>query len=185
MTVGLALQGSLSNLAGGILILLMKPFVIGDYIIQGSDEGTVTEIGLVYTKLLTSDNRVVMIPNGQLSDDSLTNVTSSTTRRLDITVGISYNADLKDAKAILDRLGREDPARLPDQEMNVFVSELGDSAVILGLRFWVNNGDYWQANWRLNEQIKLEFDAAGIEIPYNQLDVHLTGAGDAKNIKKL
>ncbi len=176
VTIGLALQGSLSNLAGGILILLMKPFVIGDYIIQGSDEGTVTEIGLVYTKLLTGDNRVVMIPNGQLSDDSLTNVTSSTTRRLDITVGISYNADLQAAKAILERLVREDPARLEDQEMNVFVSALGDSAVILGLRFWVNNGDYWKAKWRLNEQIKLEFDAAGIEIPYNQLDVHLTNS---------
>ncbi len=181
VTVGLALQGSLSNLAGGILILLMKPFVIGDYIIQGSDEGTVKEIGLVYTKLVTGDNRIVMIPNGQLSNDSLTNVTSSTTRRLDITVGISYNSDLKAAKAILDRLGQEEPARLADQEMNVFVSELADSSVILGLRFWVKSGEYWPAKWRLNEQIKLEFDAAGIEIPYNQLDVHLTSQ---QNLKK-
>lgn len=173
VAIGLALQGSLANFAGGILILLMKPFVIGDYIIQGENEGTVREIGLVYTRLQTGDGRRVMIPNGELADSSLINVSANHTRRLDLSVGISYDSDIRLAKEILKRLGEQDPARLEEQDVTVYVSELADSAVKLGLRLWVNCGDYWAARWRLTEEIKLEFDKAGVEIPFNQLDVHM------------
>ena len=173
VAVGLALQGSLANVAGGILILVMKPFVIGDYIVQGENEGTVREIGLVYTRLQTPDNRRVMIPNGKLADSSLINVTANPTRRLDLLVGVSYQADIRLAKDILKRLGESDPARLTEQEVLVFVSELADSSVNLGLRLWVSTGDYWAAKWRLTEEIKLEFDQAGVEIPFQQMDVHM------------
>jgi len=173
VAIGLALQGSLSNFAGGVLILLMKPFVIGDYIVEGSYEGTVKEIGLVYTKLVTTDNRTVLIPNGKLADSSVVNVSANPTRRLDLAVGISYESDIETAKAILRRLAEEDPARLAEQDITVFVSELGDSSVNLGLRLWVEAANYWTAKWRLTEEIKLEFDKAGVEIPYQQVDVHM------------
>lgn len=173
VAIGLALQGSLANFAGGILILVMKPFVIGDYIVQGENEGTVREIGLVYTRLQTPDNRRVMIPNGKLADSSLINVTANPTRRLDLIVGVSYQADIRQAKEILKRLGESDPARLAEQDVLVFVSELAESSVNLGLRLWVATGDYWTAKWRLTEEIKLEFDRAGVEIPFQQVDVHM------------
>lgn len=173
VAIGLALQGSLANFAGGILILMMKPFVIGDYIIQGDNEGVVREIGIVYTRLQTADNRRVMIPNGKLADSSLINVSANPTRRLDLSVGIGYRSDLKLAKEILQRLAQQDPDRLADQDVTVFVAELADNSVNLGLRLWVASENYWAAKWRLTETIKLEFDQAGIEIPYHQLDVHM------------
>ncbi len=173
VAIGLALQGSLSNFAGGILILLMKPFVVGDYLVAGGMEGKVKEIGLVYTKLTTGDNREALIPNGSLANGNMINVTANPTRRVDITVGIGYNSDLKRAKEILKKLGEQDPDRLEDQEVVVFVGELGASSVNLGLRIWTEAGNYWNAKWRLTEQIKEEFDKAGIEIPFNQLDVHM------------
>lgn len=173
VAIGLALQGSLSNFAGGILILLMKPFVIGDYIIQSENEGTVKEIGLVYTKLQTVDNRLVLIPNGKLADSSLINVSANPVRRLDLTVGISYGSDLKLAKEILRRLADGVTCRITDRPVEVFVSELADSSVNLGLRVWLPTGEYWTVKWQLTEQIKLEFDKAGVEIPYGQLDVHV------------
>ena len=121
VAVGLALQGSLSNFAGGVLILLMKPFVIGDYIVQGNTEGTVKEIGLVYTELITADNRLIVIPNGTLIDSSIVNVTATGKRRLELSVGIGYKSDLKKAKEVLIRLGENDPARDPENPVNVFV----------------------------------------------------------------
>ena len=127
VAVGLALQGSLSNFAGGVLILLMKPFVIGDYIVQGNTEGTVKEIGLVYTELITADNRLIVIPNGTLIDSSIVNVTATGKRRLELSVGIGYKSDLKKAKEVLIRLGENDPARDPENPVNVFVSELAES----------------------------------------------------------
>lgn len=134
VAVGLALQGSLSNFAGGVLILLMKPFVIGDYIVQGNTEGTVKEIGLVYTELITADNRLIVIPNGTLIDSSIVNVTATGKRRLELSVGIGYKSDLKKAKEVLIRLGENDPARDPENPVNVFVSELAESSVKLGLQ---------------------------------------------------
>jgi small conductance mechanosensitive channel len=173
LAIGLALQGSLSNFAGGILLLILKPFKIGDYIIaQGTgNEGTVTNIDIFYTKLLTVDNKMIAMPNGNLINSSITNVTNEDIRRLDITVGISYESDLKKAKKILEDILLSDPVRLEEKELNVFVSELADSAVILGGRMWVKTEEYWPAKWRIIEALKLTFDENDIIIPFNQLDI--------------
>lgn len=175
VAVGLALQGSLSNIAGGVLILLLKPFKVGDYIVQGSLEGTVTEIQLFYTTLSTPDNKKIVIPNGQLSDNSLINVTGADTRRLDIQVGISYGSDIRRAKDILLQLGNQDPDVLREEEKAPMaaVTELADSSVNMLLRVWTPTEKYWEVKFRLNEAVKLSFDEAGIEIPFNQLDVHV------------
>ena len=174
VAVGLALQGSLSNFAGGVLILLMKTFVIGDYIVQGNTEGTVKEIGLVYTELITADNRIIVIPNGTLIDSSIVNVTATGKRRLELSVGIGYKSDLKKAKEVLIRLGENDPARDPENPVNVFVSELAESSVNLGLHVWVSSSEYWNAKWRLTENIKMAFDEEGIEIPFKQVEISVT-----------
>lgn len=174
VAVGLALQGSLSNFAGGVLILLMKPFVIGDYIVQGNTEGTVKEIGLVYTELITADNRLIVIPNGTLIDSSIVNVTAMGKRRLELSVGIGYKSDLKKAKEVLIRLGENDPARDPENPVNVFVAELAESSVNLGLHVWVSSSEYWNAKWRLTENIKMAFDEEGIEIPFKQVEISVT-----------
>lgn len=175
LAIGLAFQGSLSNFAGGILLLILKPFKIGDYIIEQStgNEGTVTNIDIFYTKLLTVDNKMVAMPNGNVINSSITNVTNEDFRRLDIKVGINYKSDLKKAKDIMEAILRSDPARVEDKELDVFVSELGPSAVILGGRMWVKTEEYLQAKWRVVEEIKITFDENGIDIPFNQLDVHI------------
>lgn len=175
VAIGLAVQGSLANLAGGVLILLLKPFRVGDYIQESSTghEGTVTEIQIFYTRLLTADNKAVVLPNGQLANNSIVNITSQKDRRMDIMVGISYQADLKRAKEVLEAVLREDEAVLQEKDMLVFVSELGSSSVNLGVRCWLKQEDFWAGKWRITENCKLALDAAGIEIPYNQLDVHV------------
>ena len=180
VAVGLALQGSLSNFAGGILILLLKPFVVGDYIAvpQEGIEGTVKEIQIFYTKMATVDNQTVVVPNSILTSNSLTNVRARPERKLDLKVGISYDADMKQAKHIIEEILHRDLSVIQDEEIVVFVSDLADSAVMIGLRAWVKTEEYWAARWRILEQIKTEFDQAGIEIPYNQLTVHLSGDGD-------
>lgn len=178
VAIGLAVQGSLSNLAGGVLILLLKPFRVGDYIQENAtgNEGTVTEIQIFYTKLLTADNRTVILPNGQLANNSIVNVTAQKDRRMDIVVGVSYKADLKQAKEVLENVLREDEAVLKDKDMLVFVSELDSSSVNLGVRCWFKQEDFWTGKWRVTENCKLALDAAGIEIPFNQLDVHVSGS---------
>lgn len=175
VAIGLALQGGLSNLAGGVIILILRPFVIGDYIIEnsGKQEGTVVKIDLFYTTLFTVDNRRITVPNGALTNSSIVNVTAKDNRKLEIKVGISYQADLKKAKKILETLLHEDASIMSDQEMQVFVDELAADSVILGLRAWVKTEEYWATKWRLNEKIKLTFDEQGIEIPFPQLDVHI------------
>lgn len=179
LALGLALQGSLSNFAGGILILMMKPFKVGDYILCEGMEGTVSSIGLVYTTLHTLDNKQVIMPNGTLSGSVLTNVTAQDRRRLEIKVGISYTADLRRAKELLHRLVETHPAIMKDEPVVSFVDELGESAVIIGARGWVPTEDYWVVKWDLMEKIKLSFDEEGIEIPYNQLDVHVRNGSDS------
>ena len=175
VAIGLALQGGLSNLAGGVIILILRPFSIGDYIIECTDkqEGTVVKIDLFYTTLSTVDNRRITIPNGNLTSASIVNVTARDQRKLEIKVEIAYSADLKKAKGILERLLHEDENILSDQEMQVFVDELGSSGIMLGLRAWVSTDQYWPTKWRLNEEIKLAFDAENIEIPFPQMDVHI------------
>lgn len=175
LTLGLALQGSLSNFAGGVLILLLKPFVVGDYIIENADkqEGTVSEITIFYTKLLTPDNKAIMIPNGALSNASVTNVTAMTNRRLDLRFGVAYNSDIAKVKNILEEVIKNDEAVIKEEDMNVFVSDLLDSSMDMGLRCWVKKEDYWTARWRIIENVKLAFDREGVEIPFPQMDVNL------------
>lgn len=178
VAIGLAVQGSLSNLAGGVLILVLKPFKVGDYIIEShtGKEGFVKEIQIFYTKLLTPDNQTVVLPNGSLANNSLVNVTAQECRRLDLIVPVSYKADLKRAKEILTEVLEQDEAVLKDKEHIVFVSQLGNSSVDLGVRCWLKQSDFWPGKWRLTENCKLALDEAGIEIPFNQLDVHLDTA---------
>ena len=175
VAIGLALQGSLSNFAGGVLILLLKPFEVGDYIIEDSNgkEGTVKEIQIFYTKLSTTDNKTIVIPNGMLTNNSLTNATAKDERRLDLKLSISYSADLKKAKMLIENIIRQDESILKDDEIVVFVDDLSDSAVVIGARAWVKNEEFWPTRWRLLETIKLTLDEHGVEIPYPQLTVHM------------
>lgn len=175
VAVSLALQESLTNLAGGVQILLLKPFSVGDYIKEdsGGNEGTVEEIHIFYTRLSTLDNKSVIIPNGRLANNSLTNVTSNDTRLLELTVSISYGSDLKKAKALLEEVLSKDPSVLSPMGILIYVDDLALNAVVLGLRVHVPTIEYWPVRWRLLEQIKLSFDDHGIDIPYSQMDVYL------------
>lgn len=177
VAIGLALQGGLANLAGGVLLLVFKPFVVGDYIIQNQQngcEGTVARIEMCYTTLLSIDNKKIVVPNGTLSNSTIINVTAKETRKLEIKVGISYESNIQKAKEILEKILLEDPDTQGDRsEMVVFVDQLADSAVIMGLRVWVPTDSYWSVKWRLNQKIKEEFDAQGIVIPYNQMDIYI------------
>lgn len=175
VTVGLALQGTLSNLAGGVLILLTNPFKVGDYIVDSSSgkEGTVDEIKICYTKLKTFDNQMVTLPNGNLANSAVTNVTKENTRRLDINVGISYTSSIDLARETIMHLLDEDESVLKDKERRVVVTNLGSSSVDLCVRFWVKTSDYWDTKFRITENCKKSLDAAGVKIPYTQMDVHL------------
>lgn len=175
VAIGLAVQGTLSNFAGGVLILILKPFVVGDYIIENNqgNEGTVNEIQMFYTKLATVDNKIVIVPNSMLTSGSLVNITQMKKRNLIIEVGISYDADIRQAKDILMDLMMKEECIDHEMEMKTYVSELGADGVILGMRGWVNTDDYWNARWDMLEQIKYAFDDAGIEIPYHKMDINI------------
>ena len=174
VAIGLAIQGSLSNFAGGVLILLLKPFKIGDYIVDSTGkEGFVSEIQIFYTKLQTVDNRVIVLPNGNLANNSITNVTAEKTRRVDISVQISYRSDIEKAKEVLTEMLEESEFTLKDQIRRVVVDSLDDSGVKLALHSWVKSSDYWPAKWALTEKTKLTLDENGIEIPFPQVDVHM------------
>ncbi len=175
VAIGLALQGSLSNFAGGVLILLLKPFEVGDYIIEDTNknEGTVKEIQIFYTKLSTIDNKTIVIPNGMLTNSSLTNATAKDERRLDLKVSISYQSDLRKAKRLIEEILMTDSCVMKDEEINVFVDDLADSAVVIGARAWVKNEEFWPTRWRILETVKLTLDEHGIEIPYPQMTIHV------------
>ena len=179
VAIGLAIQGSLSNLAGGVLILLLKPFNVGDYIKEDTNgnEGTVEEIQLFYTRLATPENKIIILPNGNLANSSLTNVTFAPDRRLDIKVGISYKADIRKAKDVLMEVLKKDAFIVKEKEQIVYVDELADSSVILGIRCWFKNEDYWEGKWRITENVKYALDENAIEIPYPQMDVHVDNLG--------
>ncbi len=185
VTAGLALQGSLSNLAGGMLILLLKPFRVGDFITESGNgtEGTVKEIGIFYTKLTTTDGKVVVLPNGNLANSPITNATDSPIRRIDLTVGISYDADIREAKDVLHRVMDSDADVLQGEPILVYVNELADSAVELGMRCYCENPVYWDVRWRLLENAKNALDDAGIEIPYPQVSVHMKSAPGTSIVK--
>lgn len=174
VAIGLALQGSLSNLAGGVLILILKPFKVGDYIKdEKGNEGTVDSIDIFYTHLLTFDNKVIVLPNGALVNGSITNFTGCTERRIDILVGISYQADIKKAKSVLEKMLKENTDVLKDKELTVFVDSLGDSAIMLNVRCWTKTENYKALKAEITENIKYALDTAKIEIPYPQMDIHV------------
>ena len=173
LALSMSLQGSLSNMAGGILILLFKPFVVGDYIVSGSCEGTVVSIDILYTKLRMIDNKMVMMPNGALANSNIINVGAGGIRRLDIAVGIGYGSDVTKAKAVLRQIIEDYPLVLKDKGIDVIVKSLDESCVTLETRCWVNQDAYWDTRFIFLERFKQEFDKNGIEIPFNQLDVHV------------
>ena len=173
LAVGMSLQGSLSNFAGGVLILIFKPFKVGDYIVVGNYEGTVRTIEILYTKLTTVDNKVVMLPNGTLSNSNIINVGAEDFRRLDIEMSIGYSSDLKLAKTLLNTIVNNNPAVIKDRDIKVIVKSLDESCVTLETRVWVKTEDYWDTRFTLLEEYKAEFDKNGIEIPFNQMDVHI------------
>ena len=173
LAIGMSLQGSLSNFAGGILILIFKPFKVGDYIIVGTNEGTVKSIEILYTRLVTIDNKVVMLPNGSLSNSSIVNVGAENTRRIDIQIGIGYSSDIPKAKKLLEQVINSEQGILKDKDIMVVVKSLDESCVTLETRAWVNTADYWNVRFNLLERYKNIFDENGIEIPFNQIDVHM------------
>ena len=175
IAVGLALQGSLSNFAGGILIFVFKPFKVGDFISAQGVDGTVKEISIFTTKLTTFGNQLAIVPNGPLSNNNIINYNAQNTRRDRINVGISYDSDIKLAKEILLAICEENNDILKDPVPEVYVDSLADSSVILTLRFWANNDVFWAAHFHTMESIKNRFDEASIVIPFPQLDVHTSG----------
>ncbi|MFD0796487.1 mechanosensitive ion channel family protein [Maribacter chungangensis] len=172
LAIGLALQGSLSNFAGGVLILLFKPFKIGDFISAQGVDGTVKEISIFTTKLTTFGNQLAIIPNGQLSNNNIINYNAEDTRRDKIDVGIGYGSNIKKAKDIMLAICTENENILKDPIPEVYVGELGDSSVDLTLRFWAKNDVFWAAHFHVMEEIKHRFDAEGIEIPFPQRVMH-------------
>lgn len=180
VAVGLALQGSLSNICSGLLILLVRPFKVGDVIKEDThgNEGTVVAVDLIYTRIKTVDNKVIVIPNSVITSSSLTNVTGQSERRLEIRFGIGYQDDIKLAKAIIERIAVEHAKTIDQNPIQVYVDELADSCIYIGMRVWVPTDDYYPIRWDILERVKIEFDKAGINIPYNQLDVHLVKDGE-------
>lgn len=173
LAIGLAFEGSLSNLAGGVLILIMKPFSVGDYIESNGVEGTVNKIDIFYTSLSTADNKSVKLPNGTLSNSILTNYSMHSKRRVDVAVGISYDDDIKKAKEVLSNIMNSYERILKDDDNSVVVKSLGESSVNLEARMWVATEDYWDAKFYLNENIRITLEKENITIPYNQLDVRI------------
>lgn len=172
LAIGLALQGSLSNFAGGVLLILLKPFKVGDWIEVQGISGSVKDISLFYTYLNTFGNQLAIIPNGELSNDNIVNYTVEGKRRDAISIGISYDSDIKLAKEILIALMKEQEGIHEEPEPMVVVTELGDNSVNLSLRFWASNDDYWGCHWYTIEESKTRLEAAGITIPFPQRDVH-------------
>lgn len=177
LAVGLAFEGSLSNFAGGVLILIMKPFVVGDYIESNGVEGTVDKIDIFYTSLITVDNKAIKLPNGTLSNSILINYSMNNKRRVDIEVGIDYSDNIKAAQKALLALMNTYDKMLKEESNAVIVKNLGESSIELQIRMWVRTEDYWEARFYLNENIRDVLKEAGVSIPYNQLDVRIVEKG--------
>jgi small conductance mechanosensitive channel len=173
LAVGLSLQGSLSNFAGGVLLLIFKPFKVGDVIDTQGYLGKVDSIQIFNTILKTPDNKTIIIPNGAVSNGSITNFSTESQRRVDMTFGIGYNDDIQIARTVLKKIVEEDTRILKDPEPMIVISELGDSSVNFAVRVWCNSSDYWNIYFDMHEKVKLTFDKEGISIPFPQRDVHL------------
>lgn len=173
LAVGLALQGSLSNFAAGILIIIFKPFKLGDYIEAGGAAGSVSEIRIFSIQLITPDNKEVIIPNSSVMNSNIINFTAQAKRRVDLKIGVSYDSHLPDVKKLLQEIVATHPKVLKNDANLVAVSELGDSSVNFVVRAWVDTSDYWPVYFELTETIKLKLDEANIKIPFPQMDVHV------------
>jgi len=173
LAIGLALKDSLSNFASGVMLILFRPFVVGDYVTAGGVSGTVQQIDIFSTIFLTVDNQKIIVPNAGITSGVITNVNAEPTRRIDLIVGIGYDDDIRKAKNTLEELVRADERIIEDPAPTVAVSELADSSVNLIVRPWVQTGDYWSVRLDLIEKIKLTFDEKGISFPYPQQDVHM------------
>lgn len=173
LAVGLALQGTLQNFAGGVIILLLKPFKVGDFIDATGYMGTVKAIQIFHTILKTADNKIVIIPNGSLANSSLTNFSEMPQRRVDFSFGIGYNDDFQQAKAIISSIIEADSRIKKDPAPFVRVGELADSSVNITTRVWVDAAEYWNVHFDMIETVKTKFDEAGINIPFPQMDVHV------------
>lgn len=173
LAIGLALQGSLANFAAGVLLILFRPFKIGDFINAAGESGSVEDVQIFTTILKTPDNRVITIPNANILGGSITNYSAKPTRRIDLVIGVSYDADLAHAKKVLNEVLQSDERILKDPEPTVAVNELADCSVNLVVRPWVNAADYWPTHFSLMETIKNRLDQEGIGIPYPQMDLHV------------
>ena len=173
LAIGFALQGSLSNLAAGVMLIIFKPVKVGDFIEGGSATGTVESVGIFVTTLVTPDNKVVYIPNSTLTSGNITNYSTKDTRRVDMVFGIGYSDDIDKAKNVIQSVLNNDSRILKDPAPQIVVSELGDSSVNFNVRPWVNKADYWGVYFDTTEQIKKKFDEQNISIPFPQRDVHL------------
>lgn len=173
LAVGLALQGSLSNFASGVLLILFKPFKAGDFIRAGGESGTVVEVGILTTELKTPDNVQIIMPNSELMGGAITNVSAHPTRRVDMTVGVGYSDDLNKARQIMADLLEADERVLKEPATTIAVANLGDSSVDFVVRPWVNSADYWNVKFDFTKAVKEAFDAQGISIPFPQRDVHV------------
>lgn len=173
VAVGLALQGSLSNFAGGLMILFFKPFKVGDYIEAQGESGTVVGISVVYTELLTVDNKRITVPNGALTNSTIKNYSVEPLRRVDLTFSVAYDSNDETVKNIINAAITSHPKALQEPEPFVRLSQHGDSALIYTARIWVNNADYWTVYFDVLEKVKADFDANGIAIPFPQMDVHV------------
>jgi small conductance mechanosensitive channel len=173
LAIGLALQGSLSNFASGVLLLVFRPIKVGDYVEAGGTSGSVKEIGIFTTVLHPPDNKKVICPNSQVTGGTITNYSANDTRRVDMVAGIGYGDDIPKAKSVLERIVNEHQLVLNDPAPVVEVSELADSSVNFVVRPWVKTGDYWRVKFDVTASIKAEFDKEGISIPFPQQDVHM------------
>mmetsp|Transcript_24908 Transcript_24908/g.28797 ORF Transcript_24908/g.28797 Transcript_24908/m.28797 type:complete len:278 (+) Transcript_24908:22-855(+) len=173
LAIGMAFSGTLSNFAGGVIILLLKPFKVGDYVQTQGEEGVVKEVQIFNTILTTLDNKVIILANGAVANDTIINFTKAKKRRVDWSFGIAYGDDLKVAKELLSKFIKEDSRVLQEEENFVGLGELGDSSVNVTVRAWVKVEDYWAVFFDMNERVYTEFDAAGLSIPFPQMDVHV------------
>lgn len=184
LAIGLALQGSLSNLAAGVMIILFRPFKNGDYIEAGGTSGVVEEISIFTTMMKTPDNKQVIVPNAQITDGNIINYSAKPTRRIDLVIGVSYSDDLKKVKKSLEKILEKEDRVLKDPEYTIAVAELGDSSVNFVVRPWVKSEEYWPTRFALIETIKTTFDKEGISIPFPQRDVHVIDSAAVVTKKK-
>lgn len=173
LAIGFALQGSLSNFAAGVMIIIFRPFKVGDYVEVGGASGTVEAIHIFSTIVNTPDNKKIIIPNSRVSGDTITNYSANDIRRVDLVVGVSYGDDIRKAKQILEKILSEEQRILKDPPFTIGVMELGDSSVNFAVRPWVKTSDYWAVYFDLTERVKTTFDENGISIPFPQRDIHL------------